>query len=140
MMRLVGSSPSRNAGSATEKMMDLRWQGGTIVISRLIFPSVTSSAAYVMASLLQFGRNTSPCDTVSKAFMTNVEKFSANIKSKNLQRPAGLSLARRDFVSPILKVLRARAGDLWPFIVACPSFDEGTVVRESAHPMRSMQF
>jgi hypothetical protein len=45
MIRLVGSCPSRNAGSATEKMIDLRWRGGTVVISRLIFPDITSSAA-----------------------------------------------------------------------------------------------
>src|SRR5262245_53500618 len=137
MMRLVGSSPSRKAGSATEKMMDLRWRGGTVVISRLIFPSITSSAAYVMASICQFGRKTSPGDTVSKTFMTKAEKFSANIKSKYLQRPTGLSLARSDFVSPILQVLRARAGDLWFFIAAWPSVDEGTALRESVHPMRS---
>src|SRR5262249_1375210 len=112
MMRLVGSSPSRKAGSATEKMMDLRWLGGTVVISRLIFPSITSSAAYVIASICQFGQNTSPGDTVSKTFMTKAEKFSDNIESKYLQRPAGLSLARRDFVPSVLQVLRMRAGDL----------------------------
>src|SRR5262249_44467038 len=102
MMRLVGSSPSRNAGSATEKMMDLRWRGGTVVISRLIFPLITSSAAYVMASICQFGRNRSPGDTVSKTFMTKAEKFSDNIKSKYLQRPAGLSLANRRFLRLVI--------------------------------------
>jgi hypothetical protein len=62
-MRLVGSRPRRKAGRATEKTMDLRWRGGTVVISRLIVPSITCPAAYVMASMCQFGRYTSPGDT-----------------------------------------------------------------------------
>jgi hypothetical protein len=38
MMRLVGSNPRRNAGNATEKMIDLRWRGGTVVVSRVNRP------------------------------------------------------------------------------------------------------
>jgi hypothetical protein len=53
----------RSTGRATEKTMDLRWRGGTVVISRLIVPSITCPAAYVMASMCQFGRYTSPGDT-----------------------------------------------------------------------------
>src|SRR6266478_8207231 len=77
MMRLVGSRPRRKAGRATEKTMDLRWRGGTVVISRLIVPSITRPAAYVMASMCQFGRYTSPGDTVSNTFVTKAEKCRA---------------------------------------------------------------
>src|SRR4029077_20680128 len=102
MIRLVGSRPSRKAGSATEKMIDLRWRGGTVVISRLTFPSITRSAAYVIALMCQFARNTSPGETVSNTFITKARKSWDRTESRYLRRAAGLSLVRRCLVDSCL--------------------------------------
>src|SRR5258708_14032067 len=95
MMRLVESRPRRKAGRATEKTMDLRWRGGTVVISRLIVPSITRPAAYVMASMCQFGRYTSPGDTVSNTFVTKAEKSRAIPRLNEDPRSCWLTLGAR---------------------------------------------
>ena len=62
---------------------------------RLSFPAMICSAQKVMASMCQFGRNSSPGETVANTFRRNTEKSFDKISSRYLRRPAGLSLVIR---------------------------------------------
>src|SRR5262249_7783183 len=139
MMRLVGSRPRRNAGRATEKTIDFKWRGGTVVISRLIVPSITRPAAYVMASMCQFGRYTSPGDTVSNTFVTKAPKSRASIKSTYRRRPSGLSLAIRARVGPQSGIVKFASSDLRLFIDVW-RYGGLEVVQECPHRPRSTRY
>ena len=56
-MRICGRCPIRNAGNATLTICDLAERGGNVMISRLIFPAITSISLAQITSMCQFHLN-----------------------------------------------------------------------------------
>src|SRR5581483_1842548 len=77
--RSDGLWPRYQAGNATEAMIDFRWRGGTVMISRFTSPEATWETLWVIASICQFGLNGVPGRTKPKTYSTNILKSVARI-------------------------------------------------------------
>src|SRR6185437_4112907 len=75
MILCVGSWPSRNAGKATDDMIDFSDLGGMLMISRVISPRRTRSSCQPIACKCQPGSKAWPGASVANAFSTKALKF-----------------------------------------------------------------
>jgi hypothetical protein len=63
---------------ATEALIDLRWRGGMLMISRDVSPLWTFESALANASVSQFCEKGAPGTTVSKTFSIKAHKSTRN--------------------------------------------------------------